>query len=151
MSQPVLGGLDLDQLGWFTNRSIHSMHEPSWIEFLTPSNSACFARDAMTSYSLILVCNFQEGEATSDFLPGAWVLPPSTCGVSIRNHCSIIWESWINIFMFICFVASFVHRVTANQGFYILGLYYASPSFASAMQNSVPAITFLLASVLRWL
>ncbi|XP_021857943.1 WAT1-related protein At3g18200 [Spinacia oleracea] len=39
--------------------------------------------------------------------------------------------------------------VTANQGFYILGLYYASPTFASAMQNSVPAITFVLATILR--
>ncbi|KAK6249717.1 hypothetical protein SCA6_003722, partial [Theobroma cacao] len=39
--------------------------------------------------------------------------------------------------------------VTANQGFYLLGLYYASPTFASAMQNSVPAITFVMASALR--
>ncbi|XP_071691246.1 WAT1-related protein At3g18200-like [Rutidosis leptorrhynchoides] len=39
--------------------------------------------------------------------------------------------------------------ITANQGFYILGLYYATPAFASAMQNSVPAITFIMASVLR--
>ncbi|KAL8188588.1 hypothetical protein R6Q57_029876 [Mikania cordata] len=39
--------------------------------------------------------------------------------------------------------------ITANQGFYILGLYYATPTFASAMQNSVPAITFLMASALR--
>ncbi|KAG4118034.1 hypothetical protein ERO13_D12G268000v2 [Gossypium hirsutum] len=39
--------------------------------------------------------------------------------------------------------------ITANQGFYILGLYYASPTLASAMQNSVPAITFLAASALR--
>nr|XP_043614617.1 WAT1-related protein At3g18200 [Erigeron canadensis] len=39
--------------------------------------------------------------------------------------------------------------ITANQGFYILGLYYATPAFASAMQNSVPAITFLMASTLR--
>ncbi|KAL3824807.1 hypothetical protein ACJIZ3_020836 [Penstemon smallii] len=39
--------------------------------------------------------------------------------------------------------------ITANQGFYILGLYYASPAFASAMQNSVPAITFIMASALR--
>ncbi|GMN46338.1 hypothetical protein TIFTF001_015519 [Ficus carica] len=37
---------------------------------------------------------------------------------------------------------------TANQGFYLLGLYYLSPTFASAMQNSVPAITFLMASAL---
>ncbi|CAN1266923.1 WAT1-related protein At3g18200 [Linum perenne] len=46
------------------------------------------------------------------------------------------------------FVSKFVCRITANQGFYLLGLYYASPTFASAMQNSVPAITFLMASVL---
>ncbi|RZC58136.1 hypothetical protein C5167_005445 [Papaver somniferum] len=39
--------------------------------------------------------------------------------------------------------------ITANQGFYILGLYYASPTFASAMQNSVPAITFVMAAALR--
>ncbi|KAF5201482.1 Wat1-related protein [Thalictrum thalictroides] len=39
--------------------------------------------------------------------------------------------------------------ITANQGFYLLGLYYASPTFASAMQNSVPAITFVLAAALR--
>lgn len=41
-----------------------------------------------------------------------------------------------------------VSRITANQGFYLLGLYYASPAFASAMQNSVPAITFVMASAL---
>ncbi|XP_073138384.1 WAT1-related protein At3g18200 [Henckelia pumila] len=39
--------------------------------------------------------------------------------------------------------------ITANQGFYILGIYYATPTFASAMQNLVPAITFILAALLR--
>ncbi|KAM7268062.1 hypothetical protein ACFE04_010228 [Oxalis oulophora] len=39
--------------------------------------------------------------------------------------------------------------ITANQGLYLLGLYYASPTFASAMQNSVPAITFVMAATLR--
>ncbi|KAG9449012.1 hypothetical protein H6P81_008977 [Aristolochia fimbriata] len=39
--------------------------------------------------------------------------------------------------------------ITANQGFYLLGLYYASPTFASAIQNSVPAITFAMAAALR--
>ncbi|XP_019056013.1 PREDICTED: WAT1-related protein At3g18200-like isoform X2 [Nelumbo nucifera] len=47
--------------------------------------------------------------------------------------------------------AYFLEKVTANQGFYLLGLYYASPTFTSAMQNSVPAITFALASALRYL
>ncbi|CAM8979295.1 unnamed protein product [Rhodiola kirilowii] len=38
--------------------------------------------------------------------------------------------------------------ITANQGFYLLGLDNTSPTFASAIQNSVPAITFLLAAIL---
>ncbi|RDX92586.1 WAT1-related protein [Mucuna pruriens] len=45
--------------------------------------------------------------------------------------------------------AYFLEKITANQGFYLLGLYYASPTFASALQNSVPAITFVLALALR--
>ncbi|XP_073146369.1 protein WALLS ARE THIN 1-like [Henckelia pumila] len=39
--------------------------------------------------------------------------------------------------------------ITANQGFYLLGLDHTSPTFASAIQNSVPAITFLMATALR--
>lgn len=39
--------------------------------------------------------------------------------------------------------------ITANQGFYLLGLDHTSPTFASAIQNSVPAITFLMAAILR--
>ncbi|KAL6847766.1 hypothetical protein ACP4OV_021894 [Aristida adscensionis] len=39
--------------------------------------------------------------------------------------------------------------ITANQGFYLLGLYYLSPTYASAIQNTVPAITFAMAAVLR--
>ncbi|KAL5996302.1 hypothetical protein ACLOJK_026378 [Asimina triloba] len=39
--------------------------------------------------------------------------------------------------------------ITANQGFYLLGLYYASPTFASAIQNSVTAITFAMVVALR--
>ncbi|XP_073009308.1 protein WALLS ARE THIN 1-like [Typha latifolia] len=39
--------------------------------------------------------------------------------------------------------------ITANQGFYLLGLDNTSPTFASAIQNSVPAITFIMAAALR--
>ncbi|XP_052118933.1 protein WALLS ARE THIN 1 [Arachis duranensis] len=42
-----------------------------------------------------------------------------------------------------------LHLITANQGFYLLGLENTSPTFASAIQNSVPAITFLMAAILR--
>jgi drug/metabolite transporter (DMT)-like permease len=41
------------------------------------------------------------------------------------------------------------HSITANQGFYLLGLDNTSPTFASAIQNSVPAITFAMAAALR--
>jgi drug/metabolite transporter (DMT)-like permease len=39
--------------------------------------------------------------------------------------------------------------ITANQGFYLLGLDNTSPTFASAIQNSVPAVTFAMAAALR--
>ncbi|KAJ0967230.1 hypothetical protein J5N97_024147 [Dioscorea zingiberensis] len=39
--------------------------------------------------------------------------------------------------------------MTANQGFYLLGLDNTSPTFASALQNSVPVLTFLMAAALR--
>ncbi|KAJ3700491.1 hypothetical protein LUZ61_004196 [Rhynchospora tenuis] len=39
--------------------------------------------------------------------------------------------------------------ITANQGFYLLGLDNTSPTLASAIQNSVPAITFGMAAALR--
>lgn len=42
-----------------------------------------------------------------------------------------------------------LNRITANQGFYLLGLENTSPTFASAIQNSVPAITFLMAAIFR--
>ncbi|OVA14523.1 Drug/metabolite transporter [Macleaya cordata] len=51
-------------------------------------------------------------------------------------------------FLVQCFLLALC-GITANQGFYLLGLYYLSPTFASAMQNSVPAITFAMAAALR--
>ncbi|KAG6474622.1 hypothetical protein ZIOFF_068560 [Zingiber officinale] len=45
--------------------------------------------------------------------------------------------------------AYFLEKITANQGFYLLGLDHTSPTFASAIQNSVPAITFAMAAALR--
>ncbi|WJX55628.1 hypothetical protein P8452_41378 [Trifolium repens] len=38
--------------------------------------------------------------------------------------------------------------ITLKEGFYLFGLDNTSPTFASAMQNSVPALTFLLAVIL---
>jgi drug/metabolite transporter (DMT)-like permease len=45
--------------------------------------------------------------------------------------------------------AILLFSITANQGFYLLGLYHLSPTYASAIQNTVPAITFVMAAVLR--
>ncbi|KHN41935.1 Auxin-induced protein 5NG4 [Glycine soja] len=39
--------------------------------------------------------------------------------------------------------------ITMKEGFYLLGLEKTSPTFAAAMQNSVPALTFLMAALLR--
>ncbi|XP_054825015.1 protein WALLS ARE THIN 1-like [Prosopis cineraria] len=40
--------------------------------------------------------------------------------------------------------------ITMKEGFYLVGLENTSPTFASAMQNSVPALTFLMAVILRF-
>ncbi|KAF5753013.1 hypothetical protein HS088_TW01G00931 [Tripterygium wilfordii] len=39
--------------------------------------------------------------------------------------------------------------ITLNQGFYIFGLDNTSPTFASALENAVPAVTFILAALLE--
>ncbi|KAK9948506.1 hypothetical protein M0R45_004078 [Rubus argutus] len=39
--------------------------------------------------------------------------------------------------------------ITCNQGLYLLGLENTSPTFASAIENAVPAITFLMAALFR--
>ncbi|KAK6237388.1 hypothetical protein QUC31_002857 [Theobroma cacao] len=39
--------------------------------------------------------------------------------------------------------------ITLNQGFYIFGLDNTSPTLASATENSVPAVTFFMAALLR--
>ncbi|KAK0605951.1 hypothetical protein LWI29_032554 [Acer saccharum] len=39
--------------------------------------------------------------------------------------------------------------ITLNQGTYIFGLDNTSPTFASAVENAVPAVTFILAALLR--
>ncbi|KAK1433618.1 hypothetical protein QVD17_10531 [Tagetes erecta] len=55
----------------------------------------------------------------------------------------------INLNFLVQFFLLAVVGITANQGFYLLGLDNTSPTFASAIQNSVPAITFLMAALLR--
>ncbi|KAM3708892.1 hypothetical protein ACJW31_02G130800 [Castanea mollissima] len=41
--------------------------------------------------------------------------------------------------------AYFLEKITCNQGLYLLGLDNTSPTFASATENIVPAVTFLMA------
>jgi hypothetical protein len=44
----------------------------------------------------------------------------------------------------------FGYRITLNQGFYIFGLDNTSPTFASATENVVPAVSFLMAALLGY-
>ncbi|VFQ81904.1 unnamed protein product [Cuscuta campestris] len=60
-----------------------------------------------------------------------------------KNRPRLTWSFAVQFFLLA------VVGITANQGFYLLGLEHTSPTFASAIQNSVPAITFLLATLLR--
>lgn len=97
---------------------------------------------------------FQEGKTTSYFSFVGPVLPPRIAGVSKDLHESSKGMTHIIcVSLLLCnfnFFLSLFHclRITANQGFYLLGLNYGSPTFASAMQNSVPAITFVMAAAL---
>ncbi|XP_031503424.1 protein WALLS ARE THIN 1-like [Nymphaea colorata] len=54
----------------------------------------------------------------------------------------------INLSFLVQFFLLALCGITANQGFYLLGLENTSPTFASAIQNSVPAITFVMAAAL---
>ncbi|XP_019175414.1 PREDICTED: protein WALLS ARE THIN 1-like [Ipomoea nil] len=60
-----------------------------------------------------------------------------------KNRPRLTWNFAVQFFLLA------IVGITANQGFYLLGLDNTSPTFASAIQNSVPAITFVLAAILR--
>ena len=93
-----------------------------------------------------MVFAVQEGQAGYDALLHRPVLPPSFVWVRFICHVYIYSPCFEAILNSLC---CFHGSITANQGFYLLGLEYTSPTFASAIQNSVPAITFLMAAVLR--
>ncbi|KAI3898324.1 hypothetical protein MKW92_002122 [Papaver armeniacum] len=63
----------------------------------------------------------------------------------------IVFPVYRNIIALILLVpfAYFLEKITSNQGFYLLGWDHTSPTFTSAIQKSVPALTFLMAVVLR--
>ena len=88
-------------------------------------------------------CILQEGQATAHLLVAGRVLCSSPHWVSFIGRC--LFSSLSPNFL----TLNFFSRITANQGFYLLGLYHLSPTYASAIQNMVPAITFVLAAVLR--
>jgi len=50
----------------------------------------------------------------------------------------VLWWHWISYF-----------RPVIDQGFTFLGMQYTSASFASAIMNAVPSVTFVLAVILR--
>ncbi|XP_051150974.1 protein WALLS ARE THIN 1-like [Andrographis paniculata] len=71
------------------------------------------------------------------------LLAPFAFFLEKKERPSLTWNFLIQFFLLA------VVGITANQGFYLLGLDNTSPTFASAIQNSVPAITFLMALILR--
>ncbi|XP_054791617.1 protein WALLS ARE THIN 1-like [Prosopis cineraria] len=77
------------------------------------------------------------------------LLLPFAYFIEKKDRPAISWN-----FTFQFFLLALI-GITANQGFYLLGLDNTSPTFASAIQNSVPAITFLMAAIfgiekVRW-
>jgi len=40
--------------------------------------------------------------------------------------------------------------ITIGQNFFLAGLYYTNPTFASAIMNLIPPVTFVMATILRW-
>lgn len=71
------------------------------------------------------------------------LLVPFAYFLEKKDRPKLTWNFIIQFFLLA------VVGITANQGFYLLGLDNTSPTFASAIQNSVPAITFLMAALLR--
>nr|DAD31923.1 TPA_asm: hypothetical protein HUJ06_010774 [Nelumbo nucifera] len=70
--------------------------------------------------------------------------PPLTCSLLVKFF--LLGLLGVSV---VCFLFAFlIFMVTGLQGFFLLGLCYMSPTFLSALQNSVPAITFAMASAL---
>ncbi|CAH9120646.1 unnamed protein product [Cuscuta epithymum] len=72
-----------------------------------------------------------------------FLLVPFAYFIERKNRPRLTWNFAVQFFLLA------IVGITANQGFYLLGLEHTSPTFASAIQNSVPAITFILATILR--
>ncbi|KAK4753451.1 hypothetical protein SAY87_022249 [Trapa incisa] len=79
---------------------------------------------------------------------GFHVVSRAALNMGISKIVFIVYRNVIAFLLLLPF-AYFLEKITANQGFYLLGLDNTSPTFASAIQNSVPAITFLMAAILR--
>lgn len=101
---------------------------------------------------------FQERQATTHLLFAGGIFSASVVWVSQQMFHVI----FVVLFIVYCLIPElsvdaierrlvfcYSFRITANQGFYLLGLYHLSPTYASAIQNTVPAITFAMAAVLR--
>ncbi|CAN6244182.1 unnamed protein product [Urochloa humidicola] len=70
------------------------------------------------------------------------LLAPFAYLLEKKNRPPLTFTLLVQFFLAFC-------GITCNQGFYLLGLHYLSPTYASAIQNIVPAITFVLAACLR--
>ncbi|KAL6558216.1 hypothetical protein OROMI_018566 [Orobanche minor] len=73
----------------------------------------------------------------------AFILLPFVYLLEKKDSPPFTWSFILEFFLLA------IAGITANQGFYLVGLDNTSPTFASAIQNPVPAITFLMAALLR--
>lgn len=88
----------------------------------------------------------QERQTAINHLVSDTVLPSGISRVwsNLIYPCEYHWISaWIPSLLIFLFC-----RITLNQGFYIFGLDNSTPTFASATENAVPAVSFIMAVLL---
>uniref|UniRef100_A0A0D9Y768 WAT1-related protein n=1 Tax=Oryza glumipatula TaxID=40148 RepID=A0A0D9Y768_9ORYZ len=81
-------------------------------------------------------------------LAGLNVMSKLTMASGMSPYVLLAYRNFIAA-AFLAPIAFLVERATLNQVLYFVGLKYSSPTVASALNNTLPAVTFLLAALLK--